>query len=592
MNKIIVLSAIIFALTPIPCSGNSIDNVLLLFNERSSVSIETAMYYKKIRGLDNKNVFKINTYPQEEISRNIFEKEIKEPLKRYLLNNEMQDQIFYIVTTKGVPLKIAGSGGRNGDRASVDSELTLLYREMIYGDFFKKGTINNPYFNSDPLFTGIKNFNHQDFDIYLVTRLTGFTLHDIIDLIKKGVTNTTIDINHSNFILDKKGDNKSPGEIWLEEAAELLMDSYYSVELEKTAKFLTGKQNVMGYAGWGSNDPHYSGRFLHNTYIDGALATNYVSSNGRTFYEPPKLWAPGSFKNLKSYFRGSPQSLAGDFIREGITGVSSNVYEPYLDACIRPNILFPAYTAGYNLAESFYMAMKYLSWQSTIVGDPLCSPFGDPGLYLKITRKPHHFHNRKLKIEKLAAAKYNNADICNLLGRIYLAKNNLLMAQKAFQEAVLLDKKHVSSFVKLAIVYQGLGETTQAEDIYRKILKIKPDHVLALNNLAYLLSNTDRKLDEAKHIVEKAFQLEPSHNVIDTYGWICYKKKEYSRAIELFKRALQISSNNPVILFHAGLTWLKLDNQENARLMMERALSISKYFPGADRAQKVLSDLR
>lgn len=144
------------------------------------MSIETAMYYKKIRGLDNKNVFKINTYPQEEISRNLFEKEIKEPLKRFLLKNEMQDQIFYIVTTKGVPLKIAGSGGRNGDRVSVDSELALLYREMIYGDFFKKGKVNNPYFNIDPIFTGIKNFNHRDFDIYLVTRLTGFNLNDIM----------------------------------------------------------------------------------------------------------------------------------------------------------------------------------------------------------------------------------------------------------------------------------------------------------------------------------------------------------------------------------------------------------------------------
>jgi len=45
----------------------------------------------------------------------------------------------YVITTKGVPLKILSSGSRNGDHASVDSELTLLYREMIYGDFFKKG---------------------------------------------------------------------------------------------------------------------------------------------------------------------------------------------------------------------------------------------------------------------------------------------------------------------------------------------------------------------------------------------------------------------------------------------------------------------
>lgn len=133
-----------------------------------------------------------------------------------------------------------------------------------------------------------------------------------------------------------------------------------------------------------------------------------------------------------------------------------------------------------------------------------------------------------------------------------------------------------------------------SRNLFEKEIKepIKPDYILSLNNLAYLLADTDSKLDEAKLIAKKAFQLEPSHNVIDIYGWICYKEKEYFRAIELFNRALQISSKNPVILFHASLTWLRLDNQENARLMMEKALSISKYFPGADRAQKLLSNLR
>src|SRR4029453_11954546 len=49
--------------------------------------------------------------------------------------------------------------------------------------------------------------------------------------------------------------------------------------------------------------------------------------------------------------------------------------EPFLDATIHPQVLFPAYLAGFNLAESFYLGMPYLSWQTIIVGDPLCAPF-------------------------------------------------------------------------------------------------------------------------------------------------------------------------------------------------------------------------
>ena len=42
---------------------------------------------------------------------------------------------------------------------------------------------------------------------------------------------------------------------------------------------------------------------------------------------------------------------------------------------MRPEILFPAYLAGFNLVESFYLAMPHLSWQNIVIGDPLCAPF-------------------------------------------------------------------------------------------------------------------------------------------------------------------------------------------------------------------------
>ena len=31
---------------------------------------------------------------------------------------------------------------------------------------------------------------------------------------------------------------------------------------------------------------------------------------------------------------------------------------------------------GFSLAEAFYLAVPTLSWQTVVVGDPLCAPFG------------------------------------------------------------------------------------------------------------------------------------------------------------------------------------------------------------------------
>ena len=112
----------------------------------------------------------------------------------------------------------------------------------------------------------------------------------------------------------------------------------------------------------------------------GALAGMFVSTDGRTFKEPPASWQPGDGAP-GARFAGTSDSLAADLIRAGVTGVSAHVDEPYLDASIRPDIIFPAYASGRNLAESFYAAMPYLSWQTLIVGDPLCAPFPAPAAH-------------------------------------------------------------------------------------------------------------------------------------------------------------------------------------------------------------------
>ena len=77
----------------------------------------------------------------------------------------------------------------------------------------------------------------------------------------------------------------------------------------------------------------------------------------------------------RAYYAGSSQTLAGDLIRGGVTGVAAQVTEPYFDGAVRPDILFPLYARGFNLAEVFYLSMPSLSWQTVVIGDPLCSPF-------------------------------------------------------------------------------------------------------------------------------------------------------------------------------------------------------------------------
>src|SRR2546430_16170962 len=55
----------------------------------------------------------------------------------------------------------------------------------------------------------------------------------------------------------------------------------------------------------------------------------------------------------------------------------SYVEEPYLEGTINVAAFFADFTAlGFSFGEAAYAAQPSISWQTTVVGDPLYRPFG------------------------------------------------------------------------------------------------------------------------------------------------------------------------------------------------------------------------
>lgn len=349
------------------------ENVLLVVNKDSKVSQSVGAHYGARRNVPAQQVCSIKTWDEEEIDRAIFDKEIRRPILDCLTKGGLQDRVLYIVLTKGVPLKIKDSD-EQGDHASVDSELTLLYQDLLGLPRVLRGRVPNPYF-AGSRGGRLVRFSHREFPIYLVTRLDGYDLADVRALIDRGLAPS----HEGRFVLDLSGDDTATGNNWLRAAAEKLKEAGVPasrIVLETSEKFLAGEKDVLGYASWGSNDRSNHSRFLSNTWVNGALLAEFVSTDARTFEKPPKKWNIGTWSDPPiSFFAGSPQSLIADSIHEGVTGAAGYVYEPYLGACVRPQFLFPAYVHGLNLAESFYSAIPSLSWQTVVVGDPLTTPF-------------------------------------------------------------------------------------------------------------------------------------------------------------------------------------------------------------------------
>lgn len=341
----------------LPLAGQTAGNVLLVVNQSSAVSVKIGNYYAAKRSIPASNVCRLRVTPEEVVSEAVYESQIERPVAACLAGRGLREKILYIVTTLEVPLTVAGEGrGTTKTTCAVDSELALLYSRMKGAKLSRAGYIDNPFFGKRD-----EPFRHPAFPIYLVTRLAGYDFADVAGLIDHAL----VARNRGKFVIDLSSSEDTGGNQWLRTAALLLPEN--RVVLDETSTVLYGQRDVIGYAAWGSNDKNRKQRRLGFQWLPGAIATEFVSTDARTFKRPPEDW---TFSGAGKYKPG--QSLTADYIHEGATGCSGHVAEPYLALTPRPEYLLPAYFNGRNLAESYYLSIPALSWQNIVVGDPLC----------------------------------------------------------------------------------------------------------------------------------------------------------------------------------------------------------------------------
>jgi uncharacterized protein (TIGR03790 family) len=348
-------------------AGGGPRNVLVVVNSRSSISKQIADYYRQARKIPPKNVLYINCPEAEYVTKDVCENMIRKPIYDYLSQPSMND-IDYIVLTKGVPL--AADYGDSTGRYSVTSILTCVGDPSImkptpnpYGPYSLPGGVWLP----GPEIAWSSKLPLANHRIYCVTRLDGYSFDTIKAMIDGGLSA----VPGGTYLLDKRVNvtgwyyvvNERLGAGDGSAYAKLIANGA-DVFLDQTSEFKTGFSNLMGYFGWGSNDPNYSySKFVGNTFRPGAIVDTFYSFSARTLNKPSST---------------NYDSLIAELFEKGACGGNGFVSEPYVSTATFPNILFDRYTKGFNMAESFFGAMNELFWKSCIIGDPLMAPYATP----------------------------------------------------------------------------------------------------------------------------------------------------------------------------------------------------------------------
>jgi len=165
-------------------------------------------------------------------------------------------------------------------------------------------------------------------------------------------------------------------------------------------------------------------------------------------------------------------------------------------------------------------------------------------------------------------------DLWSRIGEAYLRKGDIEQSVNSMEKARAAQPDNTGFTTNLAMLYEMLSKKDMARKYYEMSIKADPNNPLALNNLAYLITETNGDLDQALTYATRAKQRLPDHpEVNDTLGWIYLKKNLTENAIDTFKSLVVQAPANPTYHYHYAMALMQKGDRENAKKECQSALA-------------------
>ncbi len=155
--------------------------------------------------------------------------------------------------------------------------------------------------------------------------------------------------------------------------------------------------------------------------------------------------------------------------------------------------------------------------------------------------------------EELVAKNPNNVSSIIVLADLYSESGHVDKGVVLLANASVRFPTDESILFRQGSILANADRYDDAESVFRKVLKQKPDHAEALNYLGYMFADRGQRLDEAIRLITTALDLDV-HNpaYLDSLGWAYFKQGDLAEAEKYLSQAGSALPVNSVIQSHFG----------------------------------------
>jgi tetratricopeptide (TPR) repeat protein len=148
---------------------------------------------------------------------------------------------------------------------------------------------------------------------------------------------------------------------------------------------------------------------------------------------------------------------------------------------------------------------------------------------------------------------------------------------KTLEKAVEKFKDNSQLKYYLGSLYDRVGRRDDSIDMMKKVLAVEPEHVQAMNFLAFSYAEKSQNLDDAEHMALRAMELQPNDGyILDTVGLVYFKKGETEEAIRYLEAAYKLKPDESIVAEHLGDAYYVFELSDKARDMYIKAMAVEK----------------